>query len=191
MTDTGVSDGREGADVDGDGSDGHGGTTETTEARGTTAEVDLARVLDDGPVLFFDGVCNLCNGAVQFVVDHDPRGRIRFASLQSDVGRAVLDRLDLPRDDLETVVLVEGTRAYTRSAASIRVCELLGGVYRLASVGWVVPRGVRDRLYDVVAEHRYQWFGRKDQCMVPTPELRSRFVDSLADVDDSVDVDDS
>jgi predicted DCC family thiol-disulfide oxidoreductase YuxK len=139
--------------------------------------VDLAGVLDDGPVLFFDGVCNLCSGAVQFVVDHDPQGRIRFASLQSDVGRAVLERLDLPRDDLETVVLVEGNRAYTKSAAAIRVCELLGGVYRLASVGWIVPRGVRDRLYDVVAEHRYQWFGRKDQCMVPTPELRSRFVE--------------
>jgi predicted DCC family thiol-disulfide oxidoreductase YuxK len=191
VTDTDASDGHEGVDVAGDESAGRGGPTETTEATGTTAEVDLAAVLDEGPVLFFDGVCNLCNGAVQFVVDHDLHGRIRFASLQSDVGEAVLDRLDLPRDDLETVVLVEGNRAYTKSAAAIRACELLGGVYRLASVGWVVPRGVRDRLYDIVAEHRYRWFGRKDQCMVPTPELRSRFVDSPADVDDSADVDGS
>ena len=144
---------------------------------GEAGAVDLAAAVEDGPVLFFDGVCNLCNGAVQFVIDRDPRGRIRFASLQSDIGRAVLDRLDLPQDDLETVVLVEGTRAYTKSAAAIRVCELLGGVYGVARVGWLLPRRVRDWLYDLVAERRYDWFGQKDQCMVPTPELRSRFVE--------------
>ena len=153
-------------------------TVETeTDARAARGSVDLEAAVAEGPVLFFDGVCNLCHGAVQFVIEHDPEGRIRFASLQSDVGRAVLDSVGLPDDELETVVLVEGTRAYTKSAAAIRVCELLGGVYRAASVGWLLPRRLRDWLYTVVAERRYEWFGRKDQCMVPTPELRERFVE--------------
>jgi predicted DCC family thiol-disulfide oxidoreductase YuxK len=149
----------------------------TPDAGTPDDHVDLAAVVDGGPILFFDGVCNLCNGAVQFVIDHDEDATIRFASLQSDVGRAVLARRDLPCDELETVVLVEGTRAYTRSAAALRVCELLGGVYAVARLGWLVPRPVRDRLYDVVAANRYDWFGRREQCMVPTPELRERFVE--------------
>lgn len=154
-------------------SDGRERETNTSEA----AEVDLGAVVSEGPVLFFDGVCNLCNGAIQLVIDHDTHGTIRFASLQSDAGQAVLDRLDLSSEDLETVILLEGNRAYTRSAAAIRVCELLGGVYRVAGLGWLLPRAVRDRLYTFVADHRYEWFGQKDQCMMPTPELRERFVD--------------
>lgn len=137
----------------------------------------LASAVEAGPVLFFDGVCNLCNGAVQFVIERDRNERIRFASLQSEVGGAVLDKLSLPDDELQTIILVEGDRAYTKSAAVIRVCELLGGVYGLARVGWLLPRPVRDWLYTYVADHRYQWFGRKDQCMIPTPDLQSRFVE--------------
>jgi predicted DCC family thiol-disulfide oxidoreductase YuxK len=155
----------------GDRNDTDGGTEADDPA------IDLAAALEDGPVLFFDGVCNLCNGVVQFVIERDDDERIRFASLQSEVGRAVRERLDLSEEDLETVVLVEGSKAYTKSAAAIRVGELLGGVYGLARVGWLVPRPVRNWLYDVVAEHRYDWFGRKDQCMVPTPERQSRFVE--------------
>jgi predicted DCC family thiol-disulfide oxidoreductase YuxK len=155
-----------GESVDTDGTDDTGGQT-----------VDLAATLEDGPVLFFDGVCNLCSGVVRFVIERDDDERIRFASLQSDAGRVVRERLGLPDGDLETVVLVEGSKAYTRSAAVIRVGELLGGVYGLAGVGWLVPERLRDRLYDAVAERRYDWFGRKDRCMVPTPERRSRFVE--------------
>jgi predicted DCC family thiol-disulfide oxidoreductase YuxK len=157
-----------------------GGDADVPVAEPNTSEptgVDLAAVVEDGPVLFFDGVCNLCNGAVQFVIDLDSAERIRFASLQSDAGQTVLDRLDLPKTELATVVLLEENRAYTRSAAAIRVGELLGGVYRVASVGWLLPRGVRDWLYAFVAEHRYEWFGQKEQCMMPTPELRDRFVE--------------
>jgi predicted DCC family thiol-disulfide oxidoreductase YuxK len=152
-----------------------GPTVGTDDTDGQTT--DLAAALEDGPVLFFDGVCNLCNGVVQFVIERDDDERIRFASLQSDAGRVVRERLGLSGSDLETVVLVEGSKAYTRSAAAIRVGELLGGVYGLAGVGWLVPERLRDRLYDAVAERRYHWFGRKDQCMVPTPGRRSRFVE--------------
>jgi predicted DCC family thiol-disulfide oxidoreductase YuxK len=179
--DSRVADGSDADGSDADGSDADGTDAEADDeaavGQGDDVTVDLAEVVDGGPVLLFDGVCNLCNGLVQFVVERDPEGALRFASLQSAVGEAVLDRLDLPADELETVVLLEGNRAYTRSAAAIRVGELLGGPYRAAGLGWVLPRRVRDWLYAVVAEHRYEWFGRKDQCMVPTPELRERFVE--------------
>ncbi|WP_267643696.1 thiol-disulfide oxidoreductase DCC family protein [Haloarchaeobius amylolyticus] len=131
----------------------------------------------EGPVLLFDGVCNLCNGVVQFVIPRDPDGTIRFAPLQSEAGSRLQERAGLPPDQLETVVLVEGDDYYTKSAAVIRVAEHLGGVYRVASLGRVVPRGVRDALYDFVAEHRYGWFGKKDQCMMPTPDIADRFLD--------------
>ncbi|WP_049985914.1 thiol-disulfide oxidoreductase DCC family protein [Halobellus rufus] len=129
------------------------------------------------PVVLFDGVCNLCNGVVSFLIPRDPEGQLRFASLQSEVGRALLARHHLPADDLETVVLVDGDSAYTKSDAAIRIAELLGWPYRLLTVGWAVPRGVRDGLYDLVAENRYEWFGRKDQCMVPDEDVSHRFLD--------------
>lgn len=131
----------------------------------------------DGPVLLFDGTCNLCNGTIQFLIPRDPEGRLRFAPLQSELGERVREAAGLSTDDLETVVLVENGMAYTKSDVAIRVGELLGGRYRLASVGRVVPRGLRDRLYDVVAANRYNWFGRKDQCMVPDEDVSDRFIE--------------
>ncbi|AXG07010.1 thiol-disulfide oxidoreductase DCC family protein [Haloplanus rubicundus] len=129
----------------------------------------------DGPVLLFDGVCNLCTGAVRFVVPRDPDGRIRFAPLQSAAGRALLARHDLP-DDLDSVVLVEGDRVYTKSAAAIRVAELLGWPYRAAAVARLLPRRLRDAAYDVIAANRYDWFGRREQCMVPSEDVSDRFL---------------
>ena len=139
---------------------------------------DTVDVPVDHPVLLFDGVCNLCNGAVQFLVERDPEGRFRFASLQSDVARRLLDAYDVPVDDLETVVLLEGDEYYLKSDAAIRVAELLGGWYAFASAFHLVPRAVRDAAYDVVARYRYRVFGRRDRCMVPSPELSGRFLDA-------------
>ena len=129
----------------------------------------------DGPVLLFDGVCNLCNGVVQFVIPRDPAGRIRFAPLQSPAGEALLARHNLP-DDLDSVVLVEGDRAYTKSAAAIRVAELLGWPYRAAAVARLLPRRLRDAAYDVVAANRYDRFGRKERCMMPSDDVSDRFL---------------
>jgi predicted DCC family thiol-disulfide oxidoreductase YuxK len=136
-----------------------------------------ADALPEGPVLLFDGVCNLCNGVVQFLIPRDPAGHIRYAPLQSGAGRALLARTDRSGDDLDTVVLVEGGRTYTKSAAAIRVAELLGWPYRVAALGRLVPRRVRDWLYDLVAANRYDWFGRKDQCMVPDEDVSDRFLE--------------
>ena len=132
--------------------------------------------LGEQPILLFDGVCNLCNGVVRTIIPLDPAGRIHFAPLQSAVGTAIQERHGLDPADLETVVLVEGRKRYTKSTAAIRIAELLGWPYKLARVGRLLPRSLRDRLYDFVAEHRYDWFGRKDRCMVPDEDVSDRFL---------------
>ena len=131
---------------------------------------------DEAPIVLFDGVCNLCNGTVNFILDHDPAGRFRFAALQSEAGRALLVRHGLAADALESLVLVEGERAWVRSDAALRIAAGLGAPWRWLAVLRVVPRGIRDRLYDAVARNRYRWFGRRDECRVPTPDLRARFL---------------
>ncbi len=132
---------------------------------------------DEHPILLFDGVCNLCNSSIQFIIPRDPAGKLRFAPLQSDLGQRVREAAGLSPDDLETVVLVDDGNAYTKSDAAIRVAEQLGGIYRLLSLGRVVPRGVRDRIYDFVAANRYDWFGQKDQCMIPDDDVSDRFIE--------------
>jgi predicted DCC family thiol-disulfide oxidoreductase YuxK len=152
--------------------------TTHTAADGSTPE-DTQAVLDalgDQPVVLFDGVCNLCNGVVRTIVPLDPAGRIHFAPLQSAVGTAMQERHGLDSTDLETVVLVEGRKRYTKSTAAIRIAELLGWPYKLARAGRLVPRPLRDRLYDVVAENRYDWFGRREQCLVPDEDVSDRFL---------------
>lgn len=128
------------------------------------------------PVLLFDGVCNLCNASVRFLVERDPAARLRFAALQSPVGQALLERFGLEREDFDTMVLVEGDRCATRSDAALRVVRYLSGAWPLLRVLRVVPRPLRDAVYGFVVRNRYRWFGRRDDCMVPTPELRARFL---------------
>jgi predicted DCC family thiol-disulfide oxidoreductase YuxK len=136
---------------------------------------------DHGPVLLFDGVCNLCHGLVQTIVPLDPEGRLSYASLQSDYGQRVRAYHGLSTESLDSVVLVDGDQVYTKSDAVIRVAGLLGWPYRLATVGRVVPASLRNAVYDFVADHRYQWFGRKDQCLIPDEDLSERFVDDGTD----------
>ncbi|MFW5923957.1 MAG: thiol-disulfide oxidoreductase DCC family protein [archaeon] len=130
----------------------------------------------DDPVVLFDGVCNLCNGVVQFVIPRDPHGRLRFAPLQSEPGQDLLRHHDLATDDFDTIVLVEGDQTFTKSDAVLRIAEVLGWPYSLARVGRLLPATVRDWIYDVVADNRYDWFGRKNQCMVPDEGVRDRFL---------------
>ena len=128
------------------------------------------------PILLFDGVCNLCNGFVQFIIRRDPEGMFRFASLQSELAQELLKERGLDPAALDTVVLIDGERAFTRSDAALQVAGRMGGAWPLLKVFRVLPRAWRNAVYDWVARHRYRWFGKKDQCMVPTPELRSRFL---------------
>lgn len=130
-------------------------------------------------VILFDGVCNLCNGFVQFVIRHDAAGRFRFAALQSAAGQALLAAAGYSPPGPagpESVVLLAGGRLYSHSAAVLRIAGLLGGFWRVAAVGWLLPRPWRDGLYRFVARHRYRWFGRQESCWLPTPALRARFL---------------
>lgn len=126
--------------------------------------------------LLFDGVCNLCNGSVRWVIRHDPDARFRFASLQSAAGRALLAGHQLPLDAMATVVLVDGDRHWVKSDAAFEVLSRLGGYWSILRPLRALPRPFRDAIYDLVARHRYRWFGKRDECWVPTPELRARFL---------------
>jgi predicted DCC family thiol-disulfide oxidoreductase YuxK len=128
-------------------------------------------------VILFDGVCNLCNGFVQFVVKHDPAGRFQFASLQSETGRDLLAKHGLPAiAEPETVVLIEQGQAYTHSTAALRILRQLREPWAWLYAAILLPRPLRDWVYRFVARHRYQWFGHRDACMLPTPALRQRFL---------------
>lgn len=131
---------------------------------------------DAGPIVLYDGVCGLCNRSVQLILRNDRRGRFRFAALQSDVGKALLRRHGLPEDALDTVVLVEGGRAYRKSRAALRIARRMDAPWPALWPLVVVPRPVADFLYDRVAKHRYQVFGKTEACMLPPPEVRARFL---------------
>ncbi len=127
-------------------------------------------------LVLFDGVCNVCNALILFIIDRDPKEQFVFAPLSSELGQSVLSRYGLPTIDPDTVVLVEGNRAYTRSTAILRILAKLRAPWMLLWLGFVVPRFARDAAYRYFARKRYAWFGKSDQCRVPTPELRRRFL---------------
>lgn len=129
------------------------------------------------PVILFDGVCNLCNGFVQFVIARDPHGRFRFGPLQSAAAQRLIGGARDGQPVLDSVVLVENGQLWTRSSAALRIARRLSFPWPLAYVLIAVPRPLRDWVYDIVARNRYQWFGKRDACMVPTADLRARFID--------------
>ena len=132
------------------------------------------------PVLLYDGVCGFCNKTVQLILDRDRRGEMRFAALQSDYGVAAVGRHPELRG-VDSVVYVEpapgGERVHVRSDAALRVAAYLGGFWKLFLAAKVLPRGLRDHFYDLFARYRYRFFGKYDSCMLPPPEVKSRFLD--------------
>ena len=125
-------------------------------------------------IVVFDGVCNLCNGVVQWLIRHDPEGRLAFASRQSAAGARLAVEHGL--DGIESVVVIEGERAFVRSDAVLRLTHHLGRPWSVLGAAGVVPRPLRDVAYGALARSRYRIFGRRAECMVPTPELRARFL---------------
>lgn len=128
------------------------------------------------PILLFDGVCNLCNASVQWVLQRDRAGRIRFASLQSQSGQELLARFQLDRTVFDTVVLVDGDRVFTRSDAALELLRQLGKPWSLLHIFHRIPRPLRNAVYDWIARHRYRWFGRREECWLPRPEWKERFL---------------
>jgi len=130
-----------------------------------------------GPIVLFDGVCNLCSGSVQFLLERDLEGIFRFASLQSEVGRSLMTRHGLDPDALGSVVLIEEGRAWQESSAALRIARHLPGAWKLLRIFAVIPRPLRDAIYRWIARNRYRWFGKTESCWLPTPELRGRFLE--------------
>ncbi len=129
------------------------------------------------PILFFDGVCNLCNRWVQLVLKNDKKGQLVFASLQSRYGQRVQDELRKQYGSVpDSLVLYYKNKFYIRSSAALKTAKLMGGAWALLATGFIVPGFIRNAVYDWVARNRYKWYGRKDACMIPTPELKARFL---------------
>lgn len=129
------------------------------------------------PILLFDGVCNLCSTAVQFIIKQDKKACFRFASLQSETGQKLLQKFKLPTDDITTMVLVEGDKYYTHSTAGLRNAWHMGGLWRIFYLFIIIPKPIRDGVYNWIARNRYRWFGQSESCMIPTAELKARFLD--------------
>lgn len=127
-------------------------------------------------VVLIDGVCHLCQGLTKFIIKRDPAGVFRFASLQSDIGQEFLRQGGLPADLIETVIVVENGAYYTRSAAALRISRRLPFPWPLLYGFIIVPRALRDVIYKWVAKNRYRWFGKDEECMIPTPDIRRRFL---------------
>jgi predicted DCC family thiol-disulfide oxidoreductase YuxK len=132
--------------------------------------------MNDSPVILFDGVCNLCNTAVQFVIERDPTAIFRFAALQSDFGQAILAKNAVNTEGGDTMILVENGQVYDRSTAALRVAKRLSGGIQLLSIFLIVPKPIRDFFYKIIARNRYRWFGKQETCWLPTKELKARFL---------------
>ena len=138
----------------------------------------MDRIPENKKIVLFDGVCNLCDGAVQFIIKHDKKDVFRFASLQSDTGRKLVADRGLDPDEIDSIMLIEpGVAYYRKSTAALEISRNLSGGYSLLKNFLGLPEGFRDLIYDLIAKNRYKWFGKKDECMIPTPELRAKFLD--------------
>ena len=127
-------------------------------------------------IVLFDGDCNFCDSSVQFIIKRDPAAHFLFTSLQSDKGMELTKQYAIP-EDVDSLVLIENGKAFTRSSAALRIAKKLDGLWHLLFLFILVPRKIRDGVYDYVAKNRYKWFGKKeDACMLPPPEIRKRFI---------------
>lgn len=130
------------------------------------------------PILLFDGVCNLCDGLVQFIIKRDPKGTFRFASLQSPLGQNLAKEAGLDPQELGTAILYYQGKFQFKSDMALGVASQLGGLWPILGVFKIVPAFFRNGIYNWVAKNRYRWFGKKEQCMIPSPDLKSRFLDN-------------
>lgn len=130
----------------------------------------------DQAIILFDGVCNFCNSSVNFIIDRDPKNYFTFGALQSIKGQALLQRYDLSQTALDTLILIEGKQIYPRSTAALRIAKRLSGLWPLFYCFVIIPRFLRDPIYDLIAKYRYKIFGKREVCRVPTAEERARFL---------------
>ena len=133
--------------------------------------------LNDKSLILFDGVCNLCNSSVQFIIKRDKKDRFLFSSLQSDAGQQILLQNNRENLNLETILLIEDNQIYDKSTAILKIMRKLSGGYPLLYAFMIVPKFIRDFVYMRVANNRYKWFGKMDACLIPTEDLKMTFLD--------------
>jgi len=129
-----------------------------------------------GAIVLFDGICNFCNGSVNFVMKHDRAGYFKFAPLQSAIGRELLEQFHIDKTGTDSIIVIEGERAYTHSSGALRITRKLDGLWSMLYAFIIVPKPIRNYFYKLFAKYRYRLFGKKDVCMIPTPELKQRFL---------------
>jgi predicted DCC family thiol-disulfide oxidoreductase YuxK len=128
-------------------------------------------------VILFDGVCNLCNSSVQFVIKRDRKDMFRYTALQSEVGQKMIGERGIDTSQVDSIILIEpGVAYYTKSDAALKIGQSFGGGYALLAIFTWIPKSIRDAIYDFVARNRYKWFGKQESCMIPTPELKAKFL---------------
>ncbi len=132
--------------------------------------------MNENPIILFDGVCNFCNGAINFIIKRDKKRIFRYAALQSEAGQQLLKQYNLSPTELDSFVLIYNGKSFKKTSAALNVASILGGVWKLTGVFRIFPAGVRDLAYNLIANNRYRWFGKKESCMIPTPEVRSLFL---------------
>lgn len=128
-------------------------------------------------VILFDGVCNLCNGSINWIIDHDKSNQFYFSALQSEYGKSAALKFTGMKDYMNTVILVEDEVPYFGSDAVLRILKHIGGVYSLGYIFIIIPRFIRNFFYNIVSRNRYRWFGKRDSCRVPTPGLKAKFIE--------------
>ena len=128
-------------------------------------------------IILFDGVCNLCDSAVQFIIKHDKKDVFRFVALQSELGQDILKYICIADKNIDSIILYEpGIAYYYKSQAALEIAKILGGFFHLGTVFRIIPTGISNQLYDYIAKNRYKWYGKKESCMIPTLELKSKFL---------------
>ncbi len=128
-------------------------------------------------IIVFDGVCNLCDSAVQFVIQHDKKDVFRFVALQSELGIEILKHIGINPKNIDSIILYEpGIAYYYKSSAALEIAKSLGGFFHFGTIFRIIPTGISNQLYDYIAKNRYKWYGKKESCMIPTKELQSKFL---------------
>ncbi len=130
----------------------------------------------ENSILLFDGVCNLCNSAVQFVIKRDKKKKFLYTSLQSKTGQKLLLKYGLNLSDFDSFILIENEKYFTKSTAALKVAKGLGGIWSMLYIFIIIPKFTRNAIYDFIARNRYKWFGKRDECMLPSPEFKDRFL---------------
>jgi predicted DCC family thiol-disulfide oxidoreductase YuxK len=129
-------------------------------------------------IILFDGVCNLCDSLLQFVIRHDKKDVFRFVALQSNLGQEIVNHIGIQNKNIDSVILyVPGVAYYYKSSAALEIARELGGFFHLGTIFKIIPTVLRNHIYDYVAKNRYSWYGKKASCMIPTPELKSKFLE--------------